>query len=129
MALSPEALKSMWNCMIPPHLAACDYLLLFVNTPPYLAPEDELKVIFQLYFGDAWEDAYDAWWNTSAMQRRTVTIGGIEVTGVRCDVGLAPLVRQCQLIGGCGSSDQCDCVEWWWRNKPLNPCIGLLSTP
>lgn len=119
----------MWDCMIPPHLAAADYLLLFVNTPPYLAPEDELKLIFELYFGDGWEALYDGWWNINSMQRRTVTIGDIEVTGVRCDVGLAPLVRQCQLIGGCTSANPCGCVEWWWRNKPANPCDGGSSTP
>lgn len=87
-----------------------------------MCPEAPLKSMFEVAFGDLSEAVYSAWFSTSAYQRVTVNVDGVEVTGILATSGMTGVYNACLLLGGCVNADPCDCVEFWWSNKPSNPC-------
>lgn len=120
--MTAQQLKRTWPCTMPVSRAGWALVRSFSNTPPYLAPEAPVRALFDAEFGDLGEDAYKAWFETSAYQRVTITFEGEEITGILATSGITGIYNACLLIGGCVDADPCDCVEAWWTNKPLSPC-------
>lgn len=90
--------------------------------PPYLADANTIKSVFDVGFPGWGEFAYRAWLDMSALYEVTIEIDGLEFTGVYALAGAGLLMQGCKQAQGCGQADPCDCLTWYWTNKPASPC-------
>lgn len=118
-----QFLRRNWNCIGEAERAAAIEMSAYAHTPPYIMAEDTAKFYFALEYGSAFEQYYDAWRGAWGIKIVTRTFGGQQITGIDCQTGVAPLVWNCRVQGGCAAADPCDCEQWFWRNKP-SPCAG-----
>lgn len=120
-ALTVAQLNNVWPCLPEANRAAYELSQFFLFGLPIM-PEYFVKGTFEAYYGENYMPYYEAWFEMSAAEIVCVDLDGEEYCGINTAIGFAQLVYACKMTGGCVETNPCECPEFFWQNKPNNPC-------